>query len=107
MPTPDYFAAAFDAVIDGPLAVEATYMPQAGAAFSLRIIPDMEDATLGFGHTSLVTGAFTFRARLADLYGPAAGDGLYIEGSTFTVQGAPTKGPRHLWWQIEAAPDGD
>lgn len=107
MPTPDHFAAAFDATIDGPLAVEATFTPQAGAALSLRIIPDMEDQTPGFGRASFVTGAFTFRARLADLDAPAAGDVLEVDGTTYTVQGTPAKGPRHLWWQIEAAPDAN
>jgi hypothetical protein len=106
MPT-DLFEDMAASLFDGPLSVEATYTPQGGNAATLRIVPDLEDASTRYGAAAFVTGAFTFRAAVPDLDLPAAGDSLSWAGRTFTVQGTPAMGPRHLWWEIEAHPNAD
>lgn len=85
-------------------AVDATYTPDGGSAASIRAIPILSDAEPRFGDAQFVSEAALFRIPVASVAAPAAGDTIEVDGVTYTVQGAPVRNERHLWWTVEAVP---
>lgn len=96
------FAADTAAIFEDGLAVDATYTPDGGSAFAVRVIPRQADADRGFGGAQLVSDSSVFLVPVAEVAGPAPGDALAVDGETYTVQGRPMRDDRRLFWTIEA-----
>lgn len=102
------FAADTAAIFGDVLAEDATYIPQGGAHFALRVIRSRPDEAVGFGERRLVSDTAMFLVQAADLERlgrpPGEGDEIRVGEASYTVQGAPRRGERHLYWMIEARP---
>lgn len=98
------FAGHTAAILDGPLGVDATYTPQGGDPVALRVIRRSPDRQAGFGASRLTSATNVFLFATAAVAAPAEGDGLTVDGETFTIKGAPERDSSRLYWTAEAYP---
>lgn len=98
------FAADVAAIFGQEMAVDAVYTPSGGDAANIRVIPQLDDAETRFADVQLVSERGLFLVQVADVAQPGAGDTLVTGDVTYTVQGAPVRDARRLWWTVEAVP---
>ncbi|MBP9047908.1 MAG: hypothetical protein KBF85_06505 [Tabrizicola sp.] len=98
----DVFAADTAAIFQGPLAVDATYLPQVGLGYDIRCILQDPDQVLDYGSARFASATSVFLVPLAVVEDPVAGDSILIGDVTYVIQGQPLRNSRRLWWRIEA-----
>jgi hypothetical protein len=99
------FAAAVDALFADPnLARAAVYEPAEGDPFPVRVIARRADAITEFGEARLWSETTRFDVRTSEVATPRAGDRLIIDGTTYSVQGEPTRDRERLVWTIDTRP---
>ena len=98
------FAADVAAIFGQEMAVYGVDTPSGVGPASIRVIPRLDDAEPRFGEMQLVSERAVFLVQVADVAQPGVGDTIVTGGATYTVQGAPVRDARRLWWTVEAVP---
>ena len=84
-------------------ALSATY--RAGGAGSGTVIPMLPfrpDRGVSLFGQETVSATGGFLIRVFDVAAPAAGDTIEVDGTTYTVQGAPLRDETRALWSVEA-----
>ena len=98
------FAIAATAMFRDPnIAVDALYRPGGtGAGVSIRVVFSSPDQLAAFGEGRFVTDTVLIAVRVADAPDLAESDTVEIEGTLYTIRGAPVRDADRLVWSAEA-----
>ena len=98
------FAIAATALFRDPnIAVDALYRPGGtGAGVSIRVVFSSPDQIAAFGEGRFVTDTVLIAVRVADAPDLAESDTVEIEGTLYTIRGAPVRDADRLVWSAEA-----
>lgn len=104
------FAAALDAIFEGPLGKDALYVPAAGLPGAVRVIRKSPDEVIDLGRTDVAAKTNIFEVRVSEVADPRAGDRLEMgaggpAAEAFEVQGTPLReDPDRLIWTLDTRP---
>jgi hypothetical protein len=99
------FAGLVDRLFADPnLGRDATYQPQDGDPFPVRVVARRADAVTEFGGARLWSQTTRFDVRVAEVANPLSGDRLVLDGDRFVVQGEPVRDRERLVWTVDARP---
>jgi hypothetical protein len=98
------FAAATSALFRDPnIAVDAVYRPGGtGAGVSIRVVFSSPDQLAAFGEGRFVTDTVLIAVCVADAPDLAESDTVEINGTLYTIRGAPIRDADRLVWSVEA-----
>jgi hypothetical protein len=90
---------------DPNIARDATYAPNDGDAFPVRVIARRADAITDFGVSRLWSETTRFDLRVSEVASPLPGDRIVTEGEAFVVQGEPARDRERLVWTVDVRPE--
>ena len=98
------FAIAATAMFRDPnIAVDAVYRPGGtGAGVSIRVVFSSPDQLAAFGEGRFVTDTVLIAVCVADAPDLAESDTVEINGTLYTLRGAPIRDADRLVWSVEA-----
>ncbi|MCA3512576.1 hypothetical protein [Phenylobacterium sp.] len=98
------FAIAAAALFRDPnIAVDALYRPGGtGSGVSIRVVFSSPDQLAAFGEGRFVTDTVLIAVRVADAPDLAESDTVEINGTLYTIRGAPVRDADRLVWSAEA-----
>lgn len=110
----DPFAAALDALFNGPGSAAAVYFPTMGPPVPVRVIRSQPDQVSRFGEASIIQATNLFDIRRSDVERPENGailvvggsltDGVVDGGEAFTLHGGAKLDLEGMTWMIGAEP---
>lgn len=104
------FAAAIDAIFEGPLGTDALYVPAAGVPVPVRVLRKSPDERIDFRPTEVAAETNVFELRVSEVPAPRKGDRLEMGAGgpgaeAFEIQAKPTRDdPDRLVWTLDTRP---
>ena len=100
------FAGLVDRLFADPnLGRDATWEPENGERFTVRVVARRTDALSEFGAARLWSETTRFDVRVAEVANPRPGDRLLLGAERFIVQGEPVRDRERLVWTLDTRPD--
>jgi len=99
----DSMQKALDAVFE-KLGLVATYMPEVGDSFEVRVFTRRPDIIEGFSITQIIAETGILEVRKTEVSDPKPGEQIDLNGQTYTIQSVTFDDPERMVWTLNCAP---